>query len=128
MVSNLSFELACPVAWNTSTASRTTAVGGQAIVFHKISIAPNDRLSASVTSGVFMFRYDSRQVSGVDISQTSILADRSRAPQIFWARIVGIVHLVILVESGDVPGNEGRDIRQKIRQAPQFILRVVEAW
>ena len=60
-----------------------------------------------VTARVLEIPHHPRQVSRVNVAQTGLLPNLRGSQQVFRARVLGIVHLVVLVKRGHVPGNVG---------------------
>ena len=67
-------------------------------------------------------------IAGVDVVQSRFTTDSGGAEQVMGTRIGRRSHFVILMKSGDVPGDVGRNSGQKCGQLAKLIVAVVEAW
>jgi len=70
-----------------------------------ISPPPDQLMAAFGAKCVFILPDLSRQIPRIDISQPGFLSDLRRAQEDFRVRVIGVGHLVILVERGHMPGN-----------------------
>ena len=55
------------------------------------------------------------------------MADFDGTRKIVRRGVAVIIHLVVGMKSGDVPGNVRRDASKKFREAPKFVVGIVEA-
>src|SRR2546430_6083522 len=87
---------------------------------------PQRRLARGA-AGVFVAADPARKVAGIDVLQAGRLADRRRPEQGLRRRVVGVLHLVILVEGGHVPWDAGREASEEPGDVPQLLVAVIEA-
>src|SRR5215470_10261695 len=118
---DLAFELRGPSARNRLLTSRTLAIGRQAIVFDEIAVPTNQSFIASWTAGVFPLAHHTGKISGIDVAESSITADFSGTEQVLHARVTLIVHFVVGVKCGHMPGYVGRDARKELGEAAEFV-------
>src|SRR5271169_2726542 len=81
---------------------------------------------AAGTIGVLQITDLSWQIARVDVPQARLLADLGCSDQVLRTSILRVGHLVVLVESGHMPGNIRRHADQELRQPLQLLFRVVE--
>jgi hypothetical protein len=73
-----------------------------------------------VTTGVLELAHTTRQVTRIDVVEPGTPADLCGAKKRCGRSIIGVSHLVVLVESCDVPRYGGRDIRQELGDLRQL--------
>src|SRR5580704_9373634 len=126
MGGNLTFEAGRPAAGNRGRTVRATPVGSKAVVHDHVTVAPDRSLPALRTARIFPLADRSRQIARINIAKSRLLADLDGPQKVFRPRVTRVGHLVIAVESSDVPGNVGRDAGEKLGKTTQFVSRVVE--
>jgi hypothetical protein len=89
-------------------------------------VALDQNLPASDALCVFETLDHARQIAGIDVAQAGVAADFRGADQIFRLRVRGIVHFVVFVERGDMPGNLRRNTGNEFGKSIEFIVGVVE--
>jgi len=124
---DLAFEAGGPAAGDCSCTLRAAAVLGKEIVLDQVAVALDQRFVTSWAARVFPLANHAGKVAGVDVAKAGLAADFDGAEQIFRVRVTRAGHFVIAMKSGDVPGNVGRNARQKFGEAAQFVIAVVEA-
>src|SRR5215471_4657079 len=98
MVGDLAFKLPRPAAGDRGIAGWATALWSEAIIFNEIAVALDQQFAAVVTASIFQIANHSGQISGIDIFQARLLSDFGGTQQVFGSRVLGIVHLVVLVK------------------------------
>src|SRR4029077_21081605 len=103
-----------PAAGNLAGTAWALAVGGQAVVFDEISVAGDERFTALWAASVFPVADHAWKIAGVDVTQSGVLTDFRGPDEIFWrcVALAIILHFVVSVERGHVPGNIGRNVCQ----------------
>lgn len=79
--------------------------------------------------GVFPAADLAGEVSGVDVAEAGLAADLDGLKKIVWARVSCdiVLHFIVAVKSGNVPGNVRRDVGNKFRELAKFVGIVIEA-
>ena len=79
--------------------------------------------------GVFPAADLAGEVSGVDVAEAGLAADVRGLQEIFGGGVAGnvILHFVIAVEGGYVPGDVWRNLREEFGEAAEFVGEIVEA-
>ncbi len=80
------------------------------------------------TTRVLKVTHRARKIARIDVTKASLPPNLRSSHERFWAGVVRISHLVVFVKGSDVPRNIRRHADQKLRQAGQFIVGVIEAW
>ncbi len=98
----------------------------QAIPLHRKSHPFHERRLAVRATGGFQAAHLTGKVARVHIPQAGGTAQLMRPQQGGGRGVPTAGHPVIGMKGGHVPGNIGRQVRQKSGDAPQFPLRIVE--
>src|SRR2546423_83698 len=80
---------------------------GQPVLEDSIAGPPDQGGLAAGAAGVFVSADPAGQVAGIDVLEAGRLADASGPKQALWGGVVGVLHLVLLVERRHVPGDAG---------------------
>src|SRR5262249_43810816 len=126
-VRNLLFESVSPAAGKRGPALRTATLRRQPVVLDEVPITANQRMPAFMAVSILKIAHSPRQVPGIDVTQPGGLSYLRSTHQVFGFRVRGVGHLVVFMKSRHVPGNLGRDARDKFSQPLQFVIRVVES-
>ena len=126
---DLTFEAGRPATGNRGCTLGTMTVRCKPIVFDQVAVALDQSLVALRTARVFPLADHAGKIAGIDVAKSGLAADFDGAQQVFRIRVAGdiVLHLVVAVKGGDVPGNVGRDARQEFGEAAKFVGVVVEA-
>src|SRR2546427_4001755 len=116
-----------PNAWNPPAAGGTAPVGSDALLFDDVPIPFDQHVAAIGAIRVLPAPYTTRQISRIHESQPGPRADLTRAEQRRCRRIVGVGHLIVLVERRDVPGNLRRHRRDELGGRRELGFIIVEA-
>src|SRR4030081_3591291 len=127
MRGDLAVEVRGPAAGNLGGTLRTTALWSEAIVFDEIAVALDDCFATLRAARVFPVADHARQISGVDVAKSCLLADFDGAQQVGGASIPRIGHFVVTMKCGAVPRNGGGDSGGKVWEAAQLFGGGVEA-
>jgi len=81
------------------------------------------------TASVFPGADLAGEIAGVDVAKAGLAADFDGAEKVVRGGVAGdiVLHFVIAVKGGDVPGNVGRNSGEEFGEAAEFVGRVVEA-
>src|SRR5438094_3251719 len=100
---------------------------GQSVFQDSIAKPPHQRRLARGAASVFVTADPTRKVACIDVLQAGRLADRRRPEQGLRRRVVRVLHLVVLVEGGHVPGDAGREAGEETCDISQLFVAVIEA-
>ena len=84
------------------------------------------RLAAGA-AGILPIPDPARPVARIHVVQPFLLSNLHRTQERLDRCVVRILHFVIGMEGGHVPGDVGRDAHQELCDVPQFLIRIVEA-
>src|SRR5579864_265100 len=126
IISNLPLEPRTPSSRNLRRAMGAAALRRNPIIFNHVPVALDEGLFALRTTGILPFPNHAREISGIDVTKSSLPPDFDGTQQIVRARIARAGHLVVLVEGRDMPWDIPRNGSQKLRQPPQLINRIVK--
>src|SRR5438105_7715844 len=87
----------------------------------------HQRRLARGAAGVFVASDPARKIAGIDVLQAGRLTDRGSSEQGLRRGVVRVLHLVVLVEGGHVPGDAGREAGEEMRDVAQLFVAVIEA-
>src|SRR5207253_6280280 len=87
----------------------------------------HQRRLARGAAGVFVASDRARKIAGIDVLQAGRLTDRGSSEQGLRRRVVRVLHLVVLVEGGHVPGDAGREAGEEMCDVAQLFVAVIEA-
>src|SRR5215469_10824609 len=104
-VSDLAAELLGPAAGYRSAAIGAGALGSQAIVLDEVAITFNHDAATARAVSILPLSHTTRKIPGVDITQARILPNFRPAQQILGGCVFRIVHFVVFMERGNVPGD-----------------------
>src|SRR5689334_15974144 len=110
---NLALERGCPAPRNVRAAARAAALRREPVLANEVAVALNQHLAAVRTPGIFEMSDFTRKISRVDVTESGLPSDRRRPFEGCGRGAFPIRHLIVLMESRDVPGNVGRDAGQK---------------
>src|ERR1700737_3843851 len=100
---------------------------GQPIVQDSVADPADQGGLAAGAAGVLVSAHPAGQVAGVDVPEAGRPPDAAPPKQGLRRGVVGILHFVVLVEGGDVPGDAGRQAAQEAGDLPQLLVAVVES-
>src|SRR6185369_13194072 len=123
---DLPFKPGRPPPRNHRLAGGALAVRSYAVILHKITAPSDQRIAAVMAARVFKIADLAGQISRVNVAQTGFPADLGGAHQIARTSVGRVIHFVVFVESSYMPGNVGRDAGQKIGEAFQFGVGIIE--
>src|SRR5690242_4117576 len=112
---DLTVELRRPAAGKFRSAAGASAIRCEAIFLNEVAVTADQSLMAAGAVSIFPVSDHSWQIPWIDISQTGLSADRSGPQQVFRSCITRIIHLVVAVKRGHVPGNIGRHTSHELR-------------
>src|SRR3990170_2736689 len=113
-----------PDAGDGLGAGGAAALRGDMVLQDAVSVAGHQQGATPPAAGVLVLADAPRQVAGVDVSQAGLAPDLRRPQEGSDGRVVGVCHLVVLVEGRHVPGDVGRDRRDEAGRLPQLLVRV----
>jgi len=126
---DLTFEARGPVTGDWRCTLGAVAVGSEAVVFDQVAVALDQSFIALRAARVFPLADHAGKVAGVDVAKAGLATDFDGAEQVFDVRVARdiVLHFVVAVEGGDVPGDIGGDAGQEFGEAAQFVGIVIEA-
>src|SRR6266851_8970857 len=129
MGGDLTFEAGGPAAGDRGGTFGAAAVFGEAVVFDEVAVTLDYGVVAVRTARVFPFADHAGKISSVDVTKARLAADFDGAQQVVSGRVARdiVLHLIVAVEGGHVPGDVGRDAGEEFGEAAEFVVAVVEA-
>src|SRR5437879_5785619 len=127
-VRTTSVDCSPPDSGNWLPAIEAAAPIGEPIVEDSVADPVDQRGLAAGTAGVLVTAHPAGQVAGIHVLEAGRLADPRRTEQGLDGSVVRVLHLVVLVEGGDVPGDAGGHAIEKAGDVAQLLVAVVEAW
>src|SRR5580704_319890 len=126
---NLTLEAGGPAARDRGCAVGTGAVGSQAVLFYQVAAAFDQSCMALRAARVFPGADHAGKIASIDVAEARLAADFDGAQQVFGIRVARdiVLHFVVAVKGGDVPGNVRRDSGQEFGKAAQLVGGIVEA-
>src|SRR5215467_8154765 len=109
---NLSAKGRIPSSRNAGTAGRAATSRSEMVSPNEIPVARNEEFLTVVTTRVLPVADHARQISGIDVTQPSLLADFCCPYQRLRPGVFGIHHFVVFMKSRHVSRNIRRDARQ----------------
>src|SRR5437667_6497805 len=94
-----------PDSGDSLAAAVTAAHARQAVVKDPVAHSTDQGRRTTGAAGVFIRADAAWQVAGVDVLEAGRLANGRRPQQCLRCCVVGVLHLVVLVEGGHVPGD-----------------------
>src|SRR3989454_7914993 len=116
-----------PYSRDLEAAAVADPMPGQSVFQDSIANPPHQRRLARGAARVFIAADPARKVAGIDVLQAGRLPDRRRSEQGLRRRVIRVLHLVVLVEGGHVPGDAGREAGEEARDVSQLFVAVIEA-
>src|SRR3989442_5327212 len=112
---------------NWLPAVEAAALPGEPVLEDAVADPPDQGRLAARAAGVLVASHPAGEVARVDVLQTGRLTDPGGPEQRLRRGVVGVLHLVVLMEGGDVPGDAGRQAAQEPADIAQLFVAVVEA-
>src|SRR2546425_10767840 len=123
---NLSSKRGIPPSRNADATRWAATLRSEVVARDEISVTLDEKLPTLRASGVLPVADHAWQVPGIDVTQASPLADLCCPYQRLGAGVLWIGHFVVFVKGSYMPRNIRRYARQKLGQASEFIVGVVE--
>src|SRR5437016_418463 len=127
-VGTTSVDCSPPDSGNRLLAVEAATPPGQPVLEDAVADPADQGRLAARAAGVFVAAHPARQVAGVDVLQAGRLTDARGPEQRLGRGVVRVLHLVVLVERGDVPGDAGREAAEEAGDVAQLFVAVVEPW
>src|SRR5436305_13409707 len=102
---DLAVELRRPAAGNFPSAARASAFCCEAIFLNQVAVTADQSLVAVGAVSIFPVSDHSRQIPGIDISQTTLSADGSGPQQVYRSCVWRLIHLGVAVTGGHAAGD-----------------------
>src|SRR5213596_2132028 len=96
-----------PHARDPPAARRAPPVPSHPLLLNQVAVALDEQVAAVRAVGVLPPPDPAGKVPGIDELKARPRTDLARPEQRLWRRVVGVGHLVVLVERGNVPGDLG---------------------
>src|SRR5260370_569369 len=123
---NLSSKRRIPPSGNAGATRWAATLRSEMVTLDKIPVTLDEKLPTLRASGVLPVADHAWQVPGIDITQARPLADLCCTHQRLSASVLWIGHFVIFVKGCYMPRNIRGHARQKLGQASQLVVGVVE--
>src|SRR5207244_12440248 len=115
-----------PNARDAAATRRAFSVGADLVLLDRVAVALDQEVAAVGTVGVLPPADATGEVARVDEFEPGSRPDLARAHQDLRRRVIGVGHLVVLVEGRHVPWDLGRDRGQVLRGAGELRRVIVE--
>src|SRR6202035_1657098 len=103
------------------------SAAGEPVVEDSVADPANQGGLAAGAARVLVAAHPAGQGSSGDVLEGGLLSNAGGPQQGLRRGVVRVLHLVVLVEGGDVPRDAGRDAAQEPGDVAQFLVAVVEA-
>ena len=98
-------------------------------MFDQVAVAFDQSFAAVRAARVFPLGDLAGEIAGIDVAEAGLAADFDGAEKVVRGGVARdiVLHFVVAVKGGDVPGNVRRNAGQEFGEAAQFVGGIVEA-
>src|SRR6266576_1419047 len=126
-VGTTSVDCSPPDSGNRLPAIEAAPPPGEPVFEDAIADPADQGRLAARAAGVFVAADPTGKVARVDVLQAGRLTDAGGPEQRLGCGVVGVLHPVVLVEGGDMPGDARRQAAEEVGDVAQLFIAVVEA-